>query len=83
MQNGEDYHCLDGYAQSMQAIILFIKSLAKKYESRSITAFSANPGSKYYSVSVNSADFDRYQDQCADVCYDRADRDMAAAEGDK
>ncbi|CAG8007207.1 unnamed protein product [Penicillium olsonii] len=81
--NGEDYHCLDGYAQSMQAIILFIKSLAKKYESRSITAFSANPGSKYYSVSVNSADFDRYQDQCADVCYDRADRDMAAAEGDK
>ncbi|KAJ5780833.1 hypothetical protein N7457_005993 [Penicillium paradoxum] len=42
--DGENYHCLDGYAQSMLAIILFVKSLAKKYSGRSITAFSANPG---------------------------------------
>lgn len=45
-QNGEDYHCLDGYAQSMLAIILFVKSLSQLCETRSITAFSANPGSK-------------------------------------
>ncbi|CAI7590937.1 unnamed protein product [Penicillium bialowiezense] len=42
--NGEDYHCLDGYAQSMLAIILFVKSLSQLCETRSITAFSANPG---------------------------------------
>ncbi|CAG8926392.1 unnamed protein product [Penicillium salamii] len=39
-----DYHCLDGYAQSMQAVILFVKSLSKMCGGRSITAFSANPG---------------------------------------
>ncbi|KAI2672449.1 hypothetical protein CBS147332_9297 [Penicillium roqueforti] len=42
-ENGENYHCLDGYSQSMLAIILFIKSFAKKH-SGSIAAFSANPG---------------------------------------
>ncbi|CAG8908798.1 unnamed protein product [Penicillium egyptiacum] len=41
--NGENYHPLDGYSQSMLAIILFIKSIAKKY-SGSVAAFSANPG---------------------------------------
>ncbi|KAJ5971172.1 Major facilitator superfamily domain general substrate transporter [Penicillium vulpinum] len=43
-ENGENYNCLDGYSKSMLAIILFIKSLAKKYSDRSIAAFSANPG---------------------------------------
>ncbi|KAJ5218249.1 uncharacterized protein N7498_000348 [Penicillium cinerascens] len=38
--NGETYHPLDGYAQSMFANIIFAKSLAR----RSIAAFSANPG---------------------------------------
>ncbi|KAJ5472402.1 hypothetical protein N7530_006403 [Penicillium desertorum] len=42
-ENGENYHSLDGYSQSMLAIVLFIKSIAKKY-SGSIVAFSANPG---------------------------------------
>ncbi|KAJ5831080.1 uncharacterized protein N7525_009333 [Penicillium rubens] len=42
-ENGENYHSLDGYSQSMLAIVLFIKSVAKKY-SGSIVAFSANPG---------------------------------------
>ncbi|CRL28872.1 Short-chain dehydrogenase/reductase SDR [Penicillium camemberti] len=42
-ENGENYHSLDGYSQSMLAIILFIKSIAKKYRG-SIAAFSANPG---------------------------------------
>jgi len=46
VQNGENYHCLDGYSQSMLAIILFDKSLSKMYGDRSITAFSANPGSE-------------------------------------
>lgn len=41
LQNGETYHPLDGYAQSMFANIIFAKSLAQ----RSIAAFSANPGS--------------------------------------
>ncbi|KAJ5816945.1 Short-chain dehydrogenase/reductase SDR [Penicillium robsamsonii] len=40
-QNGKNYHCLDGYSQSMLAIILFIKCVVKKY---SIAAFSAKPG---------------------------------------
>ncbi|CAG8197003.1 unnamed protein product [Penicillium salamii] len=39
-----DYHCLDGYSQSMLAVILFVKSLSKMCGGRSITAFSANPG---------------------------------------
>ncbi|OQE91314.1 hypothetical protein PENNAL_c0010G11412 [Penicillium nalgiovense] len=42
-ENGENYHSLDGYSQSMLAIVLFIKSIAKRY-SGSIVAFSANPG---------------------------------------
>ena len=43
LQNGETYHPLDGYAQSMFANIIFAKSLAQ----RSNVAFSANPGSEY------------------------------------
>jgi len=43
LQNGDTYHPLDGYAQSMFANIVFAKALAH----RSIAAFSANPGSKY------------------------------------
>ncbi|KAJ5591805.1 uncharacterized protein N7459_002174 [Penicillium hispanicum] len=42
--NGETYHSLDGYAQSMFANILLAKSLAQKCLGRSIAAFSANPG---------------------------------------
>ncbi|KAJ5864271.1 uncharacterized protein N7529_006187 [Penicillium soppii] len=42
--NGEDYHCLEGYSQSMLAMILFAKSLSKMCGDRSIAAFSANPG---------------------------------------
>ncbi|CAG8301898.1 unnamed protein product [Penicillium nalgiovense] len=44
-ENGENYHSLDGYSQSMLAIVLFIKSIAKRY-SGSIVAFSANPVSE-------------------------------------
>ncbi|KAJ5626089.1 hypothetical protein N7510_002398 [Penicillium lagena] len=43
-KNGETYHPLDGYAQSMFANILFVKSLARQCATRSIGAFSANPG---------------------------------------
>ncbi|KAJ5818237.1 hypothetical protein N7474_003828 [Penicillium riverlandense] len=43
-KHGETYHPLDGYAQSMFANILFVKSLASKCVGRSIVAFSANPG---------------------------------------
>ncbi|CAL5867794.1 uncharacterized protein PFLUO_LOCUS2015 [Penicillium psychrofluorescens] len=43
-KNGETYHPLDGYAQSMFANILFVKSLASQCVGRSIGAFSANPG---------------------------------------
>ncbi|CAG8369988.1 unnamed protein product [Penicillium salamii] len=39
-----DYHCLNGYSQSMLAVILFVKSLSKMCGGRLITAFSANPG---------------------------------------
>lgn len=46
-KNGETYHPLDGYAQSMFANILFVKSLASQCVGRSIGAFSANPGSKF------------------------------------
>jgi hypothetical protein len=42
VQNGECYHPLDAYAQSMFANIIFAKCLAQ----RSIAAFSANPGSE-------------------------------------
>ncbi|CAI7636304.1 unnamed protein product [Penicillium glandicola] len=43
-ENGENYHSLDGVSQSMLAIILFIKSIAKKY--RPIAGFSANSESE-------------------------------------
>ncbi|KAJ5767055.1 uncharacterized protein N7511_004671 [Penicillium nucicola] len=42
--NGKDYHCLDGYAQSSTANILFAKTLSNMYRNRPIVAFSANPG---------------------------------------
>jgi NAD(P)-dependent dehydrogenase (short-subunit alcohol dehydrogenase family) len=47
MQNGERYHSLDGYSQSMLANILFAKSLAKICAEKAIVALSANPGSKW------------------------------------
>lgn len=50
LQNGETYHPLDGYAQSMFANIIFAKSLAQ----RSIVAFSAYPGSEYDPRPVDS-----------------------------
>lgn len=46
VQNGETYHCLDGYSQSMFANILFAKSLAQICAEKSVAAFSVNPGSK-------------------------------------
>lgn len=46
LQNGERYHSLDGYSQSMFANILFAKSLAQICADESIAVFSANPGSK-------------------------------------
>ena len=48
LQNGESYHTLDGYAQSMFANILFSKSIAEKRLGQSIAAFSANPGSESF-----------------------------------
>ncbi|KAJ5157629.1 uncharacterized protein N7482_008729 [Penicillium canariense] len=42
--NGERYHCLDAYSQSMFANILFAKSLAQLCRDQSIAAFSANAG---------------------------------------
>ncbi|KAJ5355286.1 uncharacterized protein N7496_012498 [Penicillium cataractarum] len=44
VQNGERYHSLDGYSQSMFANILFAKSLAQICAEESVAAFSANPG---------------------------------------
>ena len=46
LQNGERYHSLDGYSQSMFANILFAKSLAQICADASIAVFSANLGSK-------------------------------------
>ncbi|OQE20540.1 hypothetical protein PENSTE_c013G00099 [Penicillium steckii] len=40
--NGETYHSLDGYAQSMFANIMFAKGLAGRH--KSISAFSVSPG---------------------------------------
>ncbi|KAJ5455751.1 uncharacterized protein N7458_004015 [Penicillium daleae] len=42
--DGETYHSLDGYSQSMFANILFAKSLAQICAKESVAAFSANPG---------------------------------------
>ncbi|CEJ57574.1 hypothetical protein PMG11_06263 [Penicillium brasilianum] len=42
--NGETYHSLDGYSQSMFANILFAKSLAQICAEKSVAAFSVNPG---------------------------------------
>ncbi|GLI80510.1 serine/threonine-protein kinase env7 [Penicillium ochrochloron] len=42
--NGERYHSLDGYSQSMFANILFAKSLAQICAEKGVVAFSANPG---------------------------------------
>lgn len=50
-QNGETYHSLDGYAQSMFANIMFAKGLAGRH--KSISAFSVSPGSKYTVQSVD------------------------------
>jgi len=52
-QNGETYHSLDGYAQSMFANIMFAKGLAGR--NKSISSFSVSPGSKYTIQSVSYA----------------------------
>ncbi|KAJ5124575.1 uncharacterized protein N7515_008400 [Penicillium bovifimosum] len=53
--NGEQYHALEGYSQSMLAVIMFVKSFAKKYSDRSIAAFSANPGNTKTNVQTHVA----------------------------
>lgn len=72
MKNGEKYHPLDAYVQAMIANIMFTKSLAQKFQSDSIAAFSTNPGSKLPTqpiVQCLDADYGRYQEQCPKLCH--------------
>lgn len=67
-QNGETYHSLDSYAQSMFANIMFAKGLAER--NKSISAFSVSPGSKLpFKLSIMLSHKFRYQFEYPKFCF--------------